>query len=43
MLPQLQVLDVSYCPLPCQELAALMLHATQLQVSLPLRGVSCRQ
>lgn len=33
VLPQLQVLDVSYCPLPCQELAALMLHATQLQVS----------
>ena len=31
-LPRLSTLDVSYCPVPCAELAALLLHATQLQV-----------
>ena len=38
VLQHLRTLDISYCPLPCAELLALLLHATQLQVSPAHRG-----
>ena len=40
VLPCLHTLDVSYCPVPCAQLAALLLHATQLQVLPPCLSLS---